>query len=98
MSTLAPLESTRYWILLALAKTPLHGYAVYEQIIIDSRGGVRLPRDTIYKTLKRLEALHLVEKSASRTYQLTQTGQRLLKAETIRLKDAATLAQQRILF
>jgi DNA-binding PadR family transcriptional regulator len=55
MSSLAPLEATRFCILLALSRRALHGYAIVEQIDRDAGSLVRLDYSTVYKCLKRLE-------------------------------------------
>ncbi len=98
--SLIPLESTRYCILLALAKEPMYGLAIHQQVLSDSRGGAHIDPSTIYKALTSLEKRQLIAKH-ERTddkhtrYKLTPFGYRILKAETIRLQDATQLARER---
>jgi DNA-binding PadR family transcriptional regulator len=99
MSSLAPLESTRFCILLALARRPLHGYAIAEQIDRDAGSLVRLDYSTVYKSLKRLEEDGLIKKATRSARQvafnLTPRGKRALILETDRLERAAGLVRER---
>lgn len=55
--TLNPTLSTaETYILLALARRPIHGYGVYEQVAHDSQGQLILATGTVYAALKRLTA------------------------------------------
>lgn len=101
MSTLAPLESTRFCILLALARGPMHGYAVQEQIDRDAANIVHIDYSTIYKCLKRMEEDgHLkrdqLKNSRQIRYRLTPSGKRTLKIETDRLAQAVHLVSERL--
>ena len=99
MSSLAPLESTRFCVLLALTRRPLHGYAIVEQIDKDAGSLVRLDYSTVYKTLGRLEEDGLIKRSAKATRQITFTltpkGKRALILETDRLTRAIGLVKDR---
>ena len=101
MTKTTPLESSRFCILLALAKEPLHGYALEVQIQRDAGGLTYISTQTIYANLARLETLGFVEAvtqrgSRRRMYQVTPAGRRLLRAEATRLADATVLARQRL--
>jgi PadR family transcriptional regulator PadR len=70
-------------LLSVLADSPLHGYAVIEEL--RGRGGFELPEGTVYPALHRLEAGGLVGSRWSsesgrkrRVYSLTRTGRREL--------------------
>lgn len=102
-NTAAPLESTRFCILLALARRPLHGYAIADQIDHDADNFIHLDHSTIYKALARLEADGHIKRGVakpahSRTvrYQLTPAGKRVLKIEADRLSRAIGLLSDRI--
>ncbi len=100
MSTLAPLESIRFCILLALAKRPDHGYGLQAQITRDAEDLVMIDRSTIYKALKRLEAEGDIvrdPRSDARVtiYQLAPRGRRTLKIEADRLSRAVRLMEER---
>lgn len=102
MSSLAPLESIRYCILLALATKSLHGYAIQEQIDRDGGQLVHLDYSTIYKALKRLEEDRLIQRdtrnkdSRQIRYRLTPQGKRTLIIETDRLERAIRLVGERL--
>jgi len=80
----------------------MSGSAIQNQIMIDSRGaGIYLQPTTIYKTLKRLQELKLVEQHEGTptnrpTYKLTLHARHILKLETARLRDATDIARQRL--
>ena len=70
-------------LLSVLAETPLHGYAVIEEL--QRRGGFELPEGTVYPALHRLEAAGVVDSRWSaesgrrrRVYSLTRRGRREL--------------------
>lgn len=101
MSSLAPLEATRYCILLALSRRALHGYGIVEQIDKDAGSLVRLDYSTVYKCLKRLEEDNLIKRSAPKPadrqirFTLTPKGKRALILETDRLERAVNLVRER---
>ena len=99
MSSLAPLESTRFCILLALARRPLHGYAIAEQIDRDAGSLVHVDYSTIYKALKRMEEDALIKRSKTtgrqQGFSLTPRGKRALILETDRLERAVGLVKDR---
>jgi PadR family transcriptional regulator PadR len=72
----------------AVAKEPLHGYAIVEAIRDASEGAFDLGEGTVYPALYRLEASGLLASDAStvngrkrRTYRLTGKGRRELAAQ-----------------
>jgi PadR family transcriptional regulator PadR len=72
----------------AVAKEPLHGYAIVEAIRDASEGAFDLGEGTVYPALYRLEAAGLLASDAStvngrkrRTYRLTAKGRRELTAQ-----------------
>jgi DNA-binding PadR family transcriptional regulator len=96
------MEMSQYFVLLALSEGPMHGYAVSDQIIGDSTGGIYVRPSTLYFVLKSLEDQKLIERWGSKDdtgrkiYRITNTGQRKL-ADTARLHDrAARLAKERL--
>ena len=102
MTSFAPLESIRFCILFALAKEPMRGAAIENQIAIDSRSTAFVQTATIYKTLKSLEKSGLIEPAGRisgndpKYYQLTVSGKKILKREIQRLKDTLAIAHDRI--
>lgn len=72
-------------ILAVLARGPLHGYAVIEELGQRSEGALALPEGTVYPALHRLEAAGLLSSAWSsasgrrrRVYELTRRGRREL--------------------
>jgi DNA-binding PadR family transcriptional regulator len=100
MSSLAPLESTRFCVLLALARRPLHGYAIVEQVDRDAGSLVHLDPSTVYKVLKRLEEDGLIKRGKASvrqvSFSLTPRGKRALILETDRLTRALGLVKDRL--
>jgi DNA-binding PadR family transcriptional regulator len=93
-----------YFVLLALADGPLHGYGVAKCAGELSGGRVRLGAGTLYGALDRLAAEGMVTVSKEtvvdgrhrRYYDLTQAGRHLLTSETDRLSRLAALGRQRL--
>ncbi len=88
----------------AVARAPLHGYAIVEAIRDASDGAFDLGEGTVYPALYRLEAAGLLASDAStvngrkrRTYRLTGKGRRELAAQRqewsqfVRAVEAVTL-------
>jgi DNA-binding PadR family transcriptional regulator len=72
-------------ILATVAREPLHGYAVIEQLKFRSGGALTLPEGTVYPALHRLEADGLLSSEWStasgrrrRVYRITKRGQKEL--------------------
>ena len=71
-------------ILGVLARGPLHGYAIIEELKQRSGGSLDLPEGTVYPALHRLEASGLLSSTWSegarrrRVYRLTSRGKREL--------------------
>jgi len=99
-----PLSEQTYFILLSLANSPKHGYAVVTDVRSLSSGRVRLSVSTLYTTLKRLlDAgwIRLKAETASnsnrprKVYELTGPGSRVLSAEVRRLEGLISAARLR---
>jgi PadR family transcriptional regulator PadR len=72
----------------AVARAPLHGYAIVDAIREASEGAFDLGEGTVYPALYRLEAAGLLASDSSvvngrkrRTYRLTARGRRELAAQ-----------------
>jgi PadR family transcriptional regulator PadR len=77
-----------FLLLAAIARKPLHGYALVEEIRDATDGVLELAEGTVYPALYRLEAAGLVTSSWSlvggrrrRIYRLTRRGRRQLERE-----------------
>lgn len=99
-----PLSEQTYFILLSLQSGPKHGYAIAKDVQSLSQGRVILSVSTLYTTLKRLLDdgwIRLVEeipegsKRPRKTYEITNKGEMILKAEVKRLDALIAAARVR---
>lgn len=94
-----PMREPTYFVLAALLRGPLHGYAIMKRAEELSGGRVRLATGTLYTALDRLTAeghVQLVSEETvagrvRRTYGLTEGGSAVLRAEAVRMAEAARL-------
>lgn len=97
-----PLTESTFFILLALAPGPQHGYAIMKKCAALSNSRVQMSASTLYGAIKRLKDLGWIDRSAEKSgvengrerkaYELTDLGQRILNAETARLQSLVDLA------
>jgi DNA-binding PadR family transcriptional regulator len=99
----APVTEPVLLILLSLADSPRHGYALLKDIEAMSSGRVRLSTGTLYGALHRLLESDWIERFESadtardkRCYRLTAQGRRVLALEFKRLKQLTRLAGARL--
>jgi PadR family transcriptional regulator, regulatory protein PadR len=86
-----------YFILAALQDGPAHGYAIMSRVAELSDQRVSLATGTLYQALERLtreEFIEVVREEvvngrARRHYALTPTGRSALRAEAVRMSQAA---------
>ena len=86
-------------MLATLLRGPLHGYAIMKRAEELSDGRVKLATGTLYTALDRLTAeghVELVSEESvggrvRRTYGLTEGGSAALRAEAVRMAEAAQL-------
>lgn len=98
-----PLSETTFYILLALAPAPKHGYAIMKEVSALSDGRIELSTGTLYGALKRLLEAGWIEpvrergvrQSARprRAYALTGLGRRSLDGEIARLQTLVKAAR-----
>jgi DNA-binding PadR family transcriptional regulator len=104
VSSNLPLTEPTFFILLSLLPQPNHGYAIAKAVQTLSGERVRLSTSTLYTALKRLLEDGWIERAGEdpepdetgrsrKTYQLTDLGRRILKAETERLQSLVRAAQ-----
>lgn len=102
---LEALSTAEFYILLALALCPLHGYAIRQQIEVDSSGSLTLPLSTLYPMLKRIDHMGFIadeapsegERGPSKVaYVLTPVGRQVLVWELNRRVLATKLGKQRL--
>lgn len=98
-----PLPPVTFHILVALAGTDRHGYAIIQDVAERTGGGVRLSAGTLYRSIHRMLEQGLVSEPRTRPtperdderrryYRLTPLGLQVLRAETARLADQVRMA------
>lgn len=99
-SDAVPLSEPVFHILLALAEEPRHGYGIILRVEEWSGGDLVLRTGTLYTALRRLRESGWIEEldeedpedARRTTYRLTTAGRELLRQETARVRDLASLA------
>jgi DNA-binding PadR family transcriptional regulator len=91
-NSLLPLTPVVFSILLALAGSEKHGYAIMKEVSLPEGGGVAMGPGTLYGSLDRMMRSGLVEETGvtdnerRRYYRITQFGSKVLSAEAARLR------------
>jgi DNA-binding PadR family transcriptional regulator len=102
--TFLPLSTAFFHVLLALADSERHGYAIMEHVTQTTDGQVKMGPGTLYGTIKRLLQIELIEESDDRPdpdmdderrryYRLTDLGLRVMKAEARRYERLVKAAR-----
>jgi DNA-binding PadR family transcriptional regulator len=100
-----PITETAFAILLSVADTPRHGYAIMKQVQAFSDNRIRLSTGTLYGALKRFLdkgwIARVDEKEPAGTvgsgrvrkaYTLTRAGRQVVAMEATRLREMAAVA------
>jgi len=93
-----------FHVLVALAETDKHGYAILKDVVRLTDGAVRLSAGTLYGILRRLVSEGMVAETEERPapeldderrryYRLTEFGRRVARAEAKRLEEMIALAR-----
>jgi DNA-binding PadR family transcriptional regulator len=94
LSTFLPLSPATLHILLSLASEDLHGYAIMQEVLRQSKGQYKLGPGTLYDNLQKLIERRFVQELGHRGgdddprrryYRLTSRGRSVLAAELARL-------------
>jgi DNA-binding PadR family transcriptional regulator len=99
-----PLSSAVFHILMALADEERHGYGIMLEVKARTNEQVQLGPGTLYGAIKRLLERDIVVETDERPdpelnderrryYRLTEFGQRVLRAEVLRLNEMVQQAQ-----
>lgn len=89
--SMLPLTATVFSILLALAGSEKHGYAIMKEAALPENGGISMGPGTLYGSLDRMVQSGLVEETGftdnerRRYYRITRFGSQVLAAEAARL-------------
>jgi DNA-binding PadR family transcriptional regulator len=97
-----PLTETSFFILLSLATTPKHGYAIIKEVEVISAGRIVLAAGTLYTALRRMLEDGWIERLEDnpsngdgrerKLYNLTDFGRRIFVLETRRLQGLVRLS------
>jgi DNA-binding PadR family transcriptional regulator len=96
-----PLTAAVFSILLALAGSEKHGYAIMKEVSLPEGGGVAMGPGTLYGSLDRMLGSGLVEETGAtdderrRYYRVTGFGRKVLAAEVARLRAALATARHK---
>ncbi len=99
-----PMSPTDFQVLLALAREPLHGYAIMKVVEETSGGRLNIEIGSLYRIIARLSSSGLIEENGEsnseprpgrkrRIYTLTPLGRAVARAEARRLSDTLALAR-----
>lgn len=105
----APMSPIDFHVLLVLSERALYGYAIMKALAEETRGAIAPEIGSLYRVLARLVSWGLVEQvdevdevleathpgRKRKYYALTPAGDRALREEASRLKDALDLARSR---
>jgi len=99
-----PFSAAALHILLALAESNLHGYAIMQAVKRQSGGTFKVGPGTLYANLDRLLASGLVGETerrlpggeTRREYTLTASGEKALRFEIRRLRQMVDVARARL--
>jgi DNA-binding PadR family transcriptional regulator len=99
-----PLTPPVFQVLLALADTEKHGYAILKEVATRTGGGVQLSTGTLYAIIKRLLTDGVIEEIGSRIdddderrryYRLTALGRKIAAAEAARMAELVASARRK---
>lgn len=100
------MDPKSFHILVVLARQPLHGYGIRQEVETRTDGEVRLWPATLYGTLSDLAERGWIEETESpggpdddprrKYYALTAAGRSALSAEAARLEGLVRLARSRL--
>jgi DNA-binding PadR family transcriptional regulator len=103
-SSLLPLPTAVFHILVALADRDRHGYSILQDVAARTGGKVRLSAGTLYSSIRRMLEQGLVEElrdspdpasedERRRYYRLTRFGRQVALADARRLNDLLSQAR-----
>jgi DNA-binding PadR family transcriptional regulator len=103
---LLPLTPAEFQVLLALAEGERHGYAIMQDVRVQTNGQLQIGPGTLYTLLDRLLTSGVIEESARRPeqnedqrrryYHLGRRGRKVLEAEAQRLEALVRAARRRL--
>jgi len=101
----SPLTEATFFILLSLSPSAKHGYAIMKEVKALSKGRVVFSTGTLYGAIRRLLEQGWIKRVSDpgpnptdrerKAYALTEKGQRVVNAETERLRSLLATAEER---
>jgi DNA-binding PadR family transcriptional regulator len=106
LKELLPLTPAMFEILVALADSERHGYAIMQEVEHRTEGRTRIGPGTLYRSIQRLMEEGLITESDERPasemdderrryYRMTDLGYRVAVAEARRLAELVSMAQEK---
>jgi DNA-binding PadR family transcriptional regulator len=102
---LDPLPAAAFQILLSLAGSDLHGYAIMRQVEEQTGGRLRLGPGTLYASIQALLEGGLIEEVSGmeecegqerrRSYRMTTAGRKVARCEAEKMADILRVARDR---
>lgn len=104
IDALLPLPLATFHILLALAQEDRHGYAIMLDVEKRTSGDLRLSPGTLYRSIQRMMEQGLIIETRERPapdldderrryYRITPFGEKVARAETLRLASLVRMAR-----
>ena len=101
---LLPLTPGMYHVLIALADSEKHGYAIIKEVARRTDGAIRLSAGTLYTLIRRFVQDGVVAESTARPdpaldderrryYRLTDFGREVARAEAARMESTLSMAR-----
>ncbi len=102
MNKAEPLTESYYYILLCLAKQPMHGYGIMQETELLTEGMVKIGSGTMYGATSNMMKKRWIEEAhidqagmeRKRMYRLTEVGHQVLEEEIFRLKRLVRAAEK----
>lgn len=106
VESLVPLPRLAFQILLALAKSASHGYAIAKEVERNTDGRTKPSTGSLYLSMEKLHAQALIEEAERapddtnqdarrRYFRITSTGRLAARAESERMLRLVNLARER---
>jgi len=84
-----PMTETGCYILLSIADTPKHGYAIVQYVRAITNERITLGNGTLYGTISKMEKdqlIHMIlDNDKKKTYEITELGRQVLLTEKERI-------------
>lgn len=102
MNKVEPLTESYFYILLCLAKEPMHGYGIMQETELLTGGMVKIGSGTMYGATSNMMKKRWIEETHAdqpgmerkRMYRLTKLGHQVLEDEVFRLKRLVSASEK----